>query len=122
MNEIDAILARVQAELDRIDAQLQAALDHLAGRQQDVPLHQRGFGVMDEDDTAGWQETEHLLASPKNAERLMASIRQARAGTPTPPATPALSRVRTPLPFRAALPPGGAARRPRPRSGPPRPA
>jgi antitoxin YefM len=36
--------------------------------------------VMSEDEFAGWQETVHLLNSPKNAERLMASIRQARAG------------------------------------------
>jgi antitoxin YefM len=43
----------------------------------------RGKGnlvVMSEDEFAGWQETVHLLASPQNAERLAASIRQARAG------------------------------------------
>ena len=36
------------ARFDRIDALLQAILDHLARRLPDVPLHQRGFGVMDE--------------------------------------------------------------------------
>jgi antitoxin YefM len=36
--------------------------------------------VMSEAEFAGWQETVHLLNSPKNAERLMASIRQARSG------------------------------------------
>jgi antitoxin YefM len=36
--------------------------------------------VMSEDEFAGWQETVHLLSSPKNAERLMASVRQIRAG------------------------------------------
>lgn len=36
--------------------------------------------VMSEDEFAGWQETVHLLSSPKNAERLMASVRQAEAG------------------------------------------
>ena len=36
--------------------------------------------VMSEDEFAGWQETVHLLSSPKNAERLMASVRQAKAG------------------------------------------
>ncbi len=36
--------------------------------------------VMSEDEFAGWQETVHLLSSPKNAERLMTSIRQAKAG------------------------------------------
>ncbi len=37
--------------------------------------------VMSEDEFAGWQETVHLLSSPKNAERLMASVRQAKAGS-----------------------------------------
>jgi len=36
--------------------------------------------VMSEAEFAGWQETVHLLSSPKNAERLMASVRQAKAG------------------------------------------
>jgi antitoxin YefM len=36
--------------------------------------------VMSEAEFAGWQETVHLLNSPKNAERLMASIRQVKAG------------------------------------------
>jgi antitoxin YefM len=36
--------------------------------------------VMSEEEFAGWQETVHLLNSPRNAERLMASIRQAKAG------------------------------------------
>jgi antitoxin YefM len=36
--------------------------------------------VLSEDEFAGWQETVHLLSSPKNAERLMRSIRQLRAG------------------------------------------
>jgi antitoxin YefM len=36
--------------------------------------------IMSEEGFAGWQETVHLLASPKNAERLMASIRQAKVG------------------------------------------
>ena len=36
--------------------------------------------IMSEEEFAGWQETVHLLSSPKNAERLMASIRQIKAG------------------------------------------
>ena len=40
----------------------------------------RNVVVMSEDEFAGWQETVHLLSSPKNAERLAASLRQARAG------------------------------------------
>jgi len=36
--------------------------------------------VMSEAEFAGWQETVHLLSSPKNAERIMASVRQIKAG------------------------------------------
>jgi antitoxin YefM len=36
--------------------------------------------VMCEEEFAGWQETVHLLSSPKNVERLIASIRQIKAG------------------------------------------
>jgi antitoxin YefM len=36
--------------------------------------------VMSEAEFAGWQETVHLLSSPKNAARLAAWVRQAKAG------------------------------------------
>jgi antitoxin YefM len=36
--------------------------------------------VMSEAEFAGWQETVHMLSSPKNAQRLMTSVRQAKAG------------------------------------------
>ncbi len=36
--------------------------------------------VMSEAEFEGWRETVHLLSSPKNAERLMASVRQAKSG------------------------------------------
>jgi antitoxin YefM len=36
--------------------------------------------VVSEAEFAGWQETVHLLSSPKNAEILLASVRQAKAG------------------------------------------
>jgi len=36
--------------------------------------------VMSEAEFAGWQETVHLLSIPKNAERIMASVRQIKAG------------------------------------------
>lgn len=36
--------------------------------------------VMSEVEFAGWQETVHLLSSPKNAERLFESIRELREG------------------------------------------
>jgi antitoxin YefM len=36
--------------------------------------------VMSEAEFAGWRETVHLLSSPRNAARLMGSVRQAKAG------------------------------------------
>jgi antitoxin YefM len=36
--------------------------------------------IMSEVEFASWQETVHLLSSPKNAERLTGSVRQAKAG------------------------------------------
>lgn len=41
------------------------------------------FVVMAEADFRGWQETVHLLGSPKNAERLIGSLRQIQAGSTT---------------------------------------
>ena len=49
-----AIIARMEVDRTRVEALVQKVieelLDHLDRRQdvQDVPLHQRGFGVMDE--------------------------------------------------------------------------
>ncbi len=48
-----------------------------------VVTRQGGQGnvvVMSEEEFAGWQETVHLLSSPRNAERLLRSIRAAEAG------------------------------------------
>ena len=48
-----------------------------------VVTRQGGKGnlvVVSEEEVSGWQETVHLLSSPKNAERLLASIEEARAG------------------------------------------
>jgi len=36
--------------------------------------------ILSEEEFAGWQETVHLLSSPNNAARLLASIRQLDAG------------------------------------------
>lgn len=49
-----------------------------------IVTRQSGKGnvvVMSEAEFAGWQETVHLLSSPKNAARLMDAVRQVRAGT-----------------------------------------
>ena len=40
--------------------------------------------VMSEAEFAGWQETVHLLSSPKNARRLLQAVRQARSGKARP--------------------------------------
>ncbi|WP_149541416.1 type II toxin-antitoxin system Phd/YefM family antitoxin [Siccirubricoccus phaeus] len=48
-----------------------------------VVTRQGGRGnvvMMSEEEFEGWQETIHLLSSPRNAARLMASVQQARAG------------------------------------------
>jgi antitoxin YefM len=36
--------------------------------------------ILSEAEFAGWQDTVHLLSSPKNAARLLASIRELEAG------------------------------------------
>jgi antitoxin YefM len=36
--------------------------------------------ILAEEEFAGWQETVHLLSSPRNAERLMRSIRELNEG------------------------------------------
>ena len=55
----------------------------VANREPLLVTRQGGKGnviIMSEDEFTAWQETVHLLSSPKNAARLMRSIRQARAG------------------------------------------
>ena len=48
-----------------------------------VVTRQGGKGnvvLISESEFAGWQETAHLLSSPKNAERLLASIAELERG------------------------------------------
>ena len=48
-----------------------------------VVTRQAGRGnvvMISEEEFEGWQETVHLLSSPRNAERLLRSIRQLDAG------------------------------------------
>jgi antitoxin YefM len=48
-----------------------------------VVTRQGGKGnvvMISEAEFAGWQETVHLLSSPKNAERLLRGVRQADSG------------------------------------------
>ena len=56
----------------------------IENREPLIVTRQGGKGnvvVMSEAEFRGWQETVHLLSSPKNAERLMASVRQIKTGT-----------------------------------------
>jgi len=48
MSEHDDLFAPVAARCDRLDVLLRQIVDRLDRRLPDVPLHQRGFGVMDE--------------------------------------------------------------------------
>jgi antitoxin YefM len=53
------------------------------GRAPIVVTRQGGKGnvvMISEAEFAGWQETVHLLSSPRNAERLQRGVRQAEAG------------------------------------------
>ena len=58
-----------------------------------VVARQGGKGnvvMISEAEFAGWQETVHLLSSPRNAERLLHGVRQSKAGSleardPQPP-------------------------------------
>ncbi len=53
------------------------------GRAPLVVTRQGGRGnvvMMSEEEFEGWRETVHLLNSPRNAARLMKSIKQARSG------------------------------------------
>jgi hypothetical protein len=48
VSEIDDLFARTDAHCDRLDAMRREILDYLDRRLPDVPLHERGFGMMDE--------------------------------------------------------------------------
>lgn len=55
----------------------------VANRAPIVVTRQGGRGnvvMMSETEFLGWQETVHLLSSPRNADRLMRSVRQIEAG------------------------------------------
>ena len=51
MSESDDLFASMEARSERIEALLREILARLNVRLPDVPLHQRGFGVMDEPPT-----------------------------------------------------------------------
>ena len=65
--------AHLASYCDRVTADREALLVTRPGGKGNLVL-------MAEDEFAGWQETVHLLSSPKNAARLMRSIQRLRAG------------------------------------------
>ena len=57
------------------------------GRAEIVVTRQGGKGnvvMISEEEFCAWQETVHLLSSPRNAERLLRGIAQAESGELTP--------------------------------------
>ena len=73
-----------QVSFTELRQKMAAYFDQVStNREPLVVTRQGGKGnlvLLPEEEFAGWQETVHLLNSPKNARRLMASIRQAKAG------------------------------------------
>lgn len=64
-------------------ANLKTLLDEVVKNGKTVIINRRGskdVAVIAADELSGLIETVHLLRSPKNAKRLFASIRRARAG------------------------------------------
>ena len=62
-----------------------------------VVTRQGGKGnvvMISEAEFAGWQETVHLLSSPRNAERLLRGVRQAETGARGPRSATAQGRCR----------------------------
>jgi antitoxin YefM len=56
--------------------------DRVSEDREPLVVTRQGKGnlvVMSEKEFEGWQETVHLLSSPKNARRLMESVRQIQA-------------------------------------------
>ena len=66
---------------------LASVLNRVAGDQEIVIVRRRTSGdvaLIPASELAGLMETAHLLRSPKNAQRLLAAFRRARAGKGKP--------------------------------------
>lgn len=57
---------------EAVDSRAAITITRAAGKGNVVMISEAEF--------AGWQETVHLLSSPRNAERLLRAIREAEAG------------------------------------------
>jgi antitoxin YefM len=73
----------VETTYTSLRERLASVLDQVANDREVVIVRRRGakdVALIPADELAGLLETAHLLRSPRNAERLMASIREARQG------------------------------------------
>jgi antitoxin YefM len=74
---------------------LATVLDQVVDQQETVIVRRRGardVALIPASELAGLVETAHLLRSPRNARRLLAALRRARAGKTKPGTTGALRR------------------------------
>ena len=65
-------------------ANLKALLDEVAENREQVIIRRRGgddVALIAADELRGLLETAHLLRSPQNAQRLLAALRRAQAGS-----------------------------------------
>jgi antitoxin YefM len=63
-------------------AHLAALCDEAVSTREPIIIHRRGaddVALIAADELRGWMETAHLLRSPKNAQRLLEAIAQARS-------------------------------------------
>jgi antitoxin YefM len=63
-------------------AHLAALCDETVSTREPIIIHRRGaddVALIAADELRGWMETAHLLRSPKNAQRLLEAIAQARS-------------------------------------------
>ncbi|MGA7459468.1 MAG: type II toxin-antitoxin system prevent-host-death family antitoxin [Candidatus Korobacteraceae bacterium] len=82
MTEEIRIMA-VETTYTSLRERLASVLDQVANDHEVVIVRRRGakdVALIPADELAGLLETAHLLRSPRNAERLMASIHEARQG------------------------------------------
>jgi antitoxin YefM len=73
----------VETTYTSLRERLASVLDQVANDREVVIVRRRGakdVALIPADELAGLMETAHLLRSPRNAQRLMAALREARQG------------------------------------------
>ena len=77
----------IQTTYTHARAKLASLLDEVTKNREIVIIQRRGsedVAMITADELAGVLETAHLLRSPKNAERLLASLDRVRKGSGSP--------------------------------------